>query len=55
VAVISVGKDNDYGHPTQGHLTMLQRNGYAVYRTDQRGHVALVEKGDGRLEVVTSR
>lgn len=54
VAVISVGEDNDYGHPTAGHLTMLQRNGYAAYRTDQRGHVAIVE-GRGRLEVVTAK
>ena len=55
VAVVSVGHDNDYGHPTAAHLTMLRRNGYAVYRTDQRGHVAVVEKAGGRLEVVTQR
>ncbi|CAN7480934.1 ComEC/Rec2 family competence protein [Knoellia sp. LjRoot47] len=55
VAVISVGKDNDYGHPTAAHLAMLARNGYAVHRTDQRGHVAIVEEPGGRLEVVTSR
>lgn len=54
VAVISVGEDNDYGHPTAAHLTMLRRNGYAAYRTDQRGHVAIVERG-GRLEVVTAK
>ncbi|WP_353950485.1 ComEC/Rec2 family competence protein [Knoellia sp. S7-12] len=54
VAVISVGQDNDYGHPTAAHLTMLQRNGYAAYRTDQRGHIAVVER-DGRLEVVTAK
>ena len=54
VAVISVGEDNDYGHPTAAHLTMLKQNGYAVHRTDREGHVAVVESGD-RLEVVTSR
>lgn len=54
VAVISVGEDNDYGHPTAAHLTMLRRNGYAAYRTDQRGHIAVVERR-GRLEVVTAR
>ncbi|KGN35482.1 ComEC/Rec2 family competence protein [Knoellia subterranea] len=54
VAVISVGKDNDYGHPTAAHLAMLQRNGYAAYRTDQRGHIALVER-DGHLTIVTSK
>ena len=55
VAVVSVGKDNDYGHPTSAHLTMLARNGYAVRRTDRDGHVAVVEDGRGRLGVVTSR
>ena len=54
VAVVSVGEDNDYGHPTAAHLAMLTRNGYAVHRTDQRGHIALVER-DGRIEVVTQR
>ncbi|MFC7491933.1 MULTISPECIES: ComEC/Rec2 family competence protein [unclassified Knoellia] len=54
VAVISVGKDNDYGHPTAAHLSMLRSNGYAAYRTDQRGHIAVVERGD-RLQVVTAR
>ena len=38
--MISVGKDNDYGHPAPRHLDVLRRNGYAVYRTDQRGDVA---------------
>ncbi|MEO6021162.1 MAG: MBL fold metallo-hydrolase, partial [Knoellia sp.] len=54
VAVISVGEDNDYGHPTAAHLTMLRMDGYAAYRTDQRGHIAIVERGD-RLEVVTAK
>ena len=52
VAVISVGKDNDYGHPTAAHLAMLRGNGYTAYRTDQRGNIAIVQRGD-RLEVVT--
>jgi competence protein ComEC len=54
VAVVSVGEDNDYGHPTAKHLAMMTGNGYAVHRTDQRGHIALVER-DGRIEVVTQR
>jgi competence protein ComEC len=41
-AVISVGKDNDYGHPSPKALEVLRRNGYAVFRTDQRGDVAVV-------------
>ena len=45
VGIISVGKDNDYGHPAAHHLDVLRHDGYAVYRTDQRGDVAVVERG----------
>ncbi len=55
VAMISVGKDNDYGHPSPRHLDLLRHNGYAVYRTDQRGDVAVVQRADGSVAVVTSR
>ena len=53
-AVVSVGRDNDYGHPAARHLELLRRHGYAVYRTDQRGDVALVQRG-GAVAVVTAR
>jgi competence protein ComEC len=54
VGVISVGADNDYGHPAPHHLDVLRRDGYAVYRTDRRGDVAVTE-GRAGLRVVTSR
>ena len=47
VAVISVGAGNDYGHPAQKHLEVLRRNGFAVFRTDQRGDIAVVGDGPG--------
>lgn len=46
LAVISVGKDNDYGHPSPTALQVLGRNGYAVLRTDQRGDIAVVATGE---------
>jgi competence protein ComEC len=54
VGVISVGADNDYGHPAPKHLDLLRRNGYAIHRTDQRGDVAIAERGDDVI-VTTSR
>lgn len=55
VAIVSVGADNDYGHPAPHHLDLLRRLGYAVYRTDERGDVAVVERSGGAVAVVTSR
>ncbi len=54
VAVISVGEDNDYGHPSPKALQVLRRNGSAVFRTDQRGDVAVVVDG-GAVGVTWSR
>ncbi|WP_179632075.1 cell wall-binding repeat-containing protein [Clostridium peptidivorans] len=38
-AVISVGKGNTYGHPTQTTLDKLKNIGAAVYRTDELGTI----------------
>jgi competence protein ComEC len=42
VAVISVGADNDYGHPAPRTLRTLRRLGALVRRTDRDGTVAVV-------------
>jgi competence protein ComEC len=52
VALVSVGADNDYGHPDQGTLNLLRRAGALVRRTDQDGDIAVVVRG-GALSVVT--
>ena len=44
-AVISVGADNDYGHPAQITLDKLSSAGATIYRTDKDGTV--VFKSDG--------
>ncbi len=40
-AVISVGADNDYGHPTEQVLTTFEENGIRVFRTDLNGTVKI--------------
>lgn len=45
VAVISVGADNDYGHPSPEHLRLLQAHGTRVLRTDHDGAIAVIQQG----------
>jgi len=45
-AIISVGADNEYGHPTPTILDRIAKAGVKVYRTDQSG--TIVAKTDGK-------
>ncbi|MEV0392594.1 ComEC/Rec2 family competence protein [Polymorphospora rubra] len=51
VALVSVGVDNDYGHPNPALLAMLTRGGARVLRTDVDGDLAVVV-GERGLAVV---
>jgi len=53
LAVISVGEDNDYGHPAGPALDLLARSTMAVRRTDQDGDIAVVLDEQGRLGTVS--
>jgi competence protein ComEC len=53
VALVSVGEDNDYGHPDPGTLALLEHAGATVRRTDEDGDVAIVVDQDGELRVVS--
>lgn len=44
-AVISVGKDNDYGHPHEEPMSRLRDADVSVYRTDQLGTITAVSDG----------
>lgn len=46
-ALISVGADNDYGHPAPPLLALLARTGTRVWRTDVDGLLVVVPDGDG--------
>jgi competence protein ComEC len=41
ISIISVGKDNTYGHPAPQTIAALSRIGSTVYRTDQDGALAI--------------
>lgn len=46
IAVISVGKDNDYGHPSDETIKKLQNLRATIYRTDELGTIELVSNGN---------
>ena len=52
VVFVSVGADNDYGHPAASALDPLTAAGAQVFRTDRDGDLAVVVE-DGRPVVVT--
>ena len=54
IDLISVGADNDYGHPAASTIDALAATGALVRRTDESGDLAVVLR-DGELAVVTGR
>jgi len=53
-SIISVGKNNDYGHPHQVTLDKLAGAGVKVYRTDLNGTITIISDGSD-LSVSTMR
>jgi competence protein ComEC len=51
VALVSVGSDNDYGHPAPSTMHALARTGARIYRTDEHGDVAVRKGEDGAVHV----
>lgn len=51
IALISVGRENQFGHPSQIVVEALQRAGARVFRTDKNGRLTLrISRGKARLE-----
>lgn len=44
--IISVGKDNSYGHPTEEALSRLRDANVKVYRTDMQGDIIVTSNGE---------
>jgi competence protein ComEC len=49
LAVISVGADNSYGHPTVRTLAELHAHGVPTMRTDEDGEIDIEADGSGWL------
>jgi competence protein ComEC len=53
-AVISVGKDNSYGHPSETVLSRLRDADAQVYRTDLQGDIIMTSDGNN-ITVTTAK
>lgn len=54
IAIIQVGKDNDYGHPKDAILKRIQKLGTTIYRTDLNGTIEIDCDGEN-LKVITEK
>lgn len=45
-AIISCGKNNQYGHPNSKTLETLNKNGIKIYRTDELGNIIAISDGN---------
>jgi len=52
IALIGVGRGNDYGHPWPGTVHAYQSVGAVVGRTDRDGDLAVVKAGTGELQLI---
>ncbi len=55
VAVVSVGADNDYGHPAPSTLSALAGTAPASTARISAGDIAVRQGDDGSVEVATMR
>jgi len=55
VALVSVGADNGYGHPTRSALELYEATGAEVLRTDESGIIVLGPGDDGGFRVWSER
>jgi competence protein ComEC len=52
ISVISVGKDNTYGHPTQPVLDILAKYGIKILRTDLDNNIKITS--DGKILTISN-
>ncbi len=53
IAVISVGTDNKFGHPSNRVIKRIERMNANVYRTDINGTIKIISDGNDNFEIKT--
>lgn len=51
IALIGVGKDNKFGHPSNENIQKLKNNKISVYRTDKMGEIAMKVSNMGKIKI----
>lgn len=51
IALIGVGKDNNFGHPNEGVLDRLEKIGSKIYRTDTMGEISIKINSKGKIKI----
>lgn len=55
IAIICVGKDNDYNHPSKTVMNRLEKSDIKIYRTDLNGTIILTSDGGKSVKVSSER
>lgn len=53
IAIIGVGKDNSYGHPSKEIIKRLQKENIKIYRTDKNGEIYMRLYKNGKIRIKT--
>lgn len=53
IALIGVGKNNNFGHPSQEILQRLNDINCKIYRTDKMGEITIYVNGRGKIKIKT--
>lgn len=51
IAIIGVGKNNNFGHPNESVIKRLKECNVIIYRTDECGEIAIVVNSKGKVKV----
>ena len=52
IALIGVGKDNNFGHPSGEVIERLESKNIKIYRTDEDGEIVLEVNRNGKISIM---
>lgn len=53
IALIGVGKNNNFGHPSEETINLLKAYGINIYRTDINGEISIIIDNKGKMKIKT--